>query len=484
MNGSLLIVDGHPLFARAIEYQGEPLKFLRGLGFNVLKLARFPAPPLLAEAEQESLWLICPPPERPIPLSMADTPGWSRILCWDLGEQLSGEELPQIKGVVEELKSLDPRLVRPITAEVETDLRSYSRHIDLLCASRAPLASTLELADYNIWLRERPRLARPGTTLWTTVQTEPPPALEEQLRLTSGGAARPQLASEQIRLAALCAVSAGVRGLIFASRSRLDAEDPATRQRALTLELLNLELDLMSPFCAAGTLVGLVQGSEPDVQAAVLQADRARLMLPLYSGRFSQCVPGQAAANEITFTVPGVPESYDAYEITPGGVKSLKNGRKTAGLRVTLNEFDLLSAVLLTYDPLALNSLSKKIYASQRRAAELQRQITALRLEEVETIDRRLPPLPANADAIGWIKTARTHLQQSDTHMTAGQHHVAEAFQHACRALRSLRMVERAHWEQRGGPSVRPWPSPRRPATPRSLSSGRCSTPCETAAWA
>src|SRR5690606_16727451 len=103
LDGTLLIADGHPLFVRAIEYRGEPLKFLQQLGFNTLKVSTFPMPPLLAEAEQLGLWIICPPPPRPIPVSSADLPGWSNILCWDLGEQLSATQLPQVKQLAEEL---------------------------------------------------------------------------------------------------------------------------------------------------------------------------------------------------------------------------------------------------------------------------------------------------------------------------------------------------------------------------------------------
>lgn len=447
MNGSLLLVEGKPFFARAIEYQGEPLKYLRSLGFNTAKLARFPSPPLLAEAEEAGIWLICPSPPLPLPLSSANLPGWSRILCWDLGEQLSGEELAEIKVLAEELRSLDPRLLRPLTAEAETDLRAYSREIELLRASRAPLCTSLELADYNTWLRERPRLARPGTTLWTTVQTEVPQAVEQQLRLLPRPAP-PQLASEHLRLVTYSALATGVRGLIFASRTRLDLEDAPSKHRALTLELLNLDLDLMEPFCAGGSFGGLVQGSVPEVRAAVLQAERARLLLPHWSGRYSQYAPAQAAANDLVFTVPGVPESCDAYEVTSGGLRSLKSSRKTGGMRVTIDEFGLTSAILLTYDPLALNNLTRKVQQSQRRAAELQRQLAAMRLADVQRIDRQLPPLPQTADAAEWIKTAQGHLQQADTHFNAGPHHYAAAFQQAARAMRPLRMVERAHWDQ------------------------------------
>ncbi len=36
-----------------------------------------------------------------------------------------------------------------------SDLRSYSRCVDLLPTSRSPLGSSLELTDYGTWLRQR-----------------------------------------------------------------------------------------------------------------------------------------------------------------------------------------------------------------------------------------------------------------------------------------------------------------------------------------
>ena len=48
-------------------------------------------------------------------------------------------------------------------------------------AQMARTTTSMELTDYLAWLRERPRLARPGTPFWSTVQTHIPPAAQEQL---------------------------------------------------------------------------------------------------------------------------------------------------------------------------------------------------------------------------------------------------------------------------------------------------------------
>ena len=62
LSGSVLSVDGKPIFPRAIEHQGEPLSALKQLGFNAVWLKWLPNQELLQEADRLGLWLICPPP--------------------------------------------------------------------------------------------------------------------------------------------------------------------------------------------------------------------------------------------------------------------------------------------------------------------------------------------------------------------------------------------------------------------------------------
>ena len=173
-------------------------------------------------------------------------------------------ELEPTERWAEQVRAADRRGGRPLVCRPRTDLRGYSRPADLLLIDRRPLGTSLELADYAAWVRRQPLLASLGTPVWTTVQTQP----NEALRAAGHGvgarcAAAAGVSHEQIRLLCYTAVAAGSRGLVFTSDSPLDAADPDTRQRAMTLELLNLELDLIEPWAAAGSLAATAESQRP-----------------------------------------------------------------------------------------------------------------------------------------------------------------------------------------------------------------------------
>ncbi len=62
LDGSVLIVDGHPFFPRILQYHGEPLELVVKTGFNAIRLTQPPPPQLLADAARAGIWIVCPPP--------------------------------------------------------------------------------------------------------------------------------------------------------------------------------------------------------------------------------------------------------------------------------------------------------------------------------------------------------------------------------------------------------------------------------------
>lgn len=465
--GSVLLADGRPVFPRAVEHQGEPLSLVRQLGFNAIWLACQPTREVLEEAERLGLWVICPPPLAPDaqPPGTPDAPqpligsGFDRVLAWDLGAGLTGEQYEAARQWAEQVRAADHRRRRPLICRPANDLWNYSRLADLVLVGRSPLGTSLELADYGTWVRERPRLARAGTPLWTAIQTQPSPGQVAQWSALARGEPLPSAAAEeQVRLLAYTAVVAGSRGLLFESDSPLDANDPDTRSRAAALELLNLELELLEPFAAAGQYVTAVQGSEAEVQAALLRTERARLLVPIWSGRGSQYVAGQAAANGVSFVMPGVPESHSVYELAPGGLRPLRHKRVTGGTRVTLDEFGLTALVLLTQDPLVVNSLTRRALAVGPRAAELIRQLAGDKLRVVEQTHARLSARTPIPQAAEWLGAARKNLHWADGLLAARD--FAGAYATAQRAMRPLRLLERAHWQAAVGGLPSPVASP------------------------
>ena len=244
---------------------------------------------------------------------MADIgPQFDCVMAWDLGDDLTQPDLEATQRWADQVRAADRRGNRPLICRPRNNLRGFSRPANVLLIDRRPLGTSLDMNKYAAWVRQQPLLASLGTPIWTTVQTQPNEALRQQLSALEPGYAPPLTVSpEQIRLLAYTAVASGSRGLVFVSDTPLDAPDPDTRQRAATLELLNLELQLLEPWAAAGSFVATAESSANKEVSGVAATDQlARLLLPLWLSPGSQCVPSQSAANALTLlAVPACPRS-------------------------------------------------------------------------------------------------------------------------------------------------------------------------------
>jgi len=477
LESSTLLVDGRPMFPRIVQHRGEPLKKLQKLGFNAVWLEHAPAPEVLEEAVQLGLWLICPPP-RPkfddpqgvrsvadpraadwagVPPRSADGllvsapaieigPAFDCVLAWSLGTDLTSNELEATRRWAEQVHTADRRNPRPLICRSTSNLRSFSRLADLLLIDRRPLGTSLDLVDYGEWVCKQPRLALPGTSVWTTVQTQPTESLRQQLGMLEPNGAPPTCVSpEQIRLLAYTAIASGSRGLLFLSDTPLDALDPATRQRAMALELLNLEIELMEPWAAAGKLEATARSDTRQVTCSVLRAECAYLLLPIWSSAGSQCATPEAAVKNLSLVVPGVPDTSSVYAITPGGIQELRRQRVTGGMHVTIKEFDLTAQILVAHDPKLICDIQRRAVEIGKRAADLQRQLAAMKWSKVQAVAQTLARPSPVRQVPAWLEYAGSSLHLSDAQFAAGD--LTNATWNAQRASRALRMVERAHWD-------------------------------------
>jgi hypothetical protein len=455
MLGSELRVDGRPMLPRIVQHRGEPLEALKRLGFNAVWLERLPEWEVLEEAKRLGLWLVCPPPHPgpddvegrlpPLPMT-AIGPQFDGVLAWNLGSNLAPSELEATRRWADQVRGADRHSVRPLICRPTSDLHGFSSVTDVLLADRRPLGTSLDLADYGQWLRKQALLARASTSIWATVQTQPSEALRRQLAALEPATPPPLSAPpEQIRLLAYTAIASGSRGLLFLSDTPLDASDPETRQRATALELLNLELELLEPWAAAGNFLTAAETNVAEVTGAMLRTDHARLLLPIWSAAGSQYVPPQSATNTLSLVVPGVPEGYSAFEITPSGVQPLRHNRGTGGEHVRLNEFGLTTQVLWAHDPTVIASVQRRAASTGREAAELQRQLAAHQLGSVQATAALLAPRTPIRQSAAWLESAQRSLQACNGQLAASDW--AGAAVSAQRATRALRLTERAYWQ-------------------------------------
>jgi hypothetical protein len=469
LSGSTLLAEGRPFFPRIIQYQGEPLEFLARLGFNAVWLSQPPSADLMAEAERLHLWVVCPPPTSAVPgaqpaAAIADIgPELDNVLAWDLGRQRGGDEqLKAFRRQAIAVRAADRHRGRPLIVAADSELRNYSRVTGLLLLGRQVLGASLEMHDYAAWLRGRQLLAEPGTPVWAVVQTQLPMALAEQLGVLFPGRPVPLAVScEQIRLMAYTALVAGSRGLLFESQSPLTANDPETRYRAMSLELLNFALAAIEPWIAGGSVLTNVGSNIPEVAGTALRSDHARLMIPIWSMPNSQYVLGQASGNTVSLVVPGVPESWWASEFVPGGLRSLRHNRVMGGYQVLMEEFGPLAEIILTQDPLVLLTLTRQSTAAGRHAAEISRELARYEFQLLQRVTAEVGPRASpGKQADEWRVAARRELLECDERISAKDQEYQAAYLAAQRALRPMRLTERAYWDAASKRLLSPAASP------------------------
>ncbi|MCS6852907.1 MAG: hypothetical protein NZ700_17240 [Gemmataceae bacterium] len=463
LNAEHLLVNGKRFFIRGIRHSDTPLKALRDAGFNTVWFSRDTSPARWEEAVGLGFWIV---PSLSItshdPRSVSvesitqevrQSMPTDAVLFWDLGGGLIEEQASVIEATARLLRAADPQ--RPVGADVWDGFQRYTRHLDLVGVHRWPLMTGMELAQFRDWLDQRRRLAfaRRGTFLWTWIQTHLPDWYTTLVynRPGTGTFSEPiGPQPEQIRLLTYIALASGCRGIGFWS-DRFLADSHQGRDRLLALALLNLEMQMLEPLLT--TVTGAptwIETSHPAVQAAVLRTDKGILVLPMWLGQGSQFVPGQAATIRLTMVVPQVPPAAQAWEVQPGEVISLPMQRVPGGTAITIPEFGLTSAVVFTSDNGATGLVVRfqdQVRRWRKLAAQWSHDLAAAEMEKVFTVQAALEragrTLP---DAASLQENARRRLKNCETAWNNGDYR--SAYLEAQRALRPLRILMRAQWEQ------------------------------------
>jgi hypothetical protein len=460
-----LKVSGRPFFLRSIRYSDTPLKVLRDTGFNAIWFDETAAPATLKEAVTRGFWLVPALPggnteqvtltSENLQREMDRFADRDAVLFWSVGGSLTEEQTGPVTRTVQQVRGLDPQ--RPIGADAWDGLGPYSLSVDLLGVHRFPLLTGLELPHYRRWLDQRRLLVPSGTFLWTWVQTHLPDWYTNLVydQPAANGFDEPVGPQpEQIRLLTYLAVSAGYRGLGFWS-DRFLADSHQGRDRLLTLALLNQELRLLEPLLVSAEPPRVdesawVSTSVGEVRAAVLRTRRGLLVLPIWVGSGAQFVPGQAAVSNLSFTVPQVPEGTQAWEVSPADVRCLHTERVVGGTRVTVPEFGLTTAILFTSEngPNGIvDYFQNQVRQRVKLAAQWAQYLADEEISKVARVEEQLVtlghPLP---DGQKLMDDARRRSRAAVQYFNRGDYR--DCYLEAERALRPLRILMRAHWEE------------------------------------
>jgi hypothetical protein len=491
-----LLVQGRPFFLRLAAYHNERIDVLRDTGINLVWVPNYQDRDLLSGLKRRGLWVTATPPRADtqtkddtnapraslVPFTDETTP----ILSWILGTRIPPTAREEFVGVMQQVRNADRRFKRPVMADFTGLEHVYSRHDLMMGVSRHMLHTSFSFGQYRDWLIQKRDLAQPGTFLWTWIQTEPAAIHSEQRQ--AAGRTPAVVEPEQIRSQVYAALSAGYRGVGFWKRTALDAKTEGAEERRLAITQLNLELELLTPLLASGTVVAQIPFSVPvretprfgqrsldfrntqheiderrailqenenqrkreteidgELQAALIKSDWGKLLLPVWYETDSQFVPGQMAAKNVSIVVPGGGESASVWLVTTTGIRSLQREQVTGGVKITIPLLDQTAAILFTSDPAVIQSLRRKIKGMEMKSARVSIDLAAAKLERVRKVDDELQHVHAGQpDAPQLLSSAGNRIKIAEVAFKRGDYHAAR--ERAAEAMQYLRILQRAHW--------------------------------------
>ncbi|MCH7686906.1 MAG: hypothetical protein IH899_09535, partial [Planctomycetes bacterium] len=489
-----LLVHGRPFFLRLAAYHNERIDVLKNAGINLVWVPNYQDRDLLNGFKRRGLWVTATPPRAdaetrddknaPRASLVPFTDETAPILSWMLGTRIPPTAREEFVGVMQQVRNADRRFKRPVMGDFTGLEHVYSRHDLMMGVSRHMLHTSFSFGQYRDWLIQKRDLAQPGTFMWTWIQTEPAAIHSEQRQ--AAGRTPAVVEPEQIRLQVYAALSAGYRGVGFWKRTALDAKTQGADERRLAMTQLNLELELLEPWLASGTVVAQIPFSVPsrktprfgrrvldfrntqdeieerrailqenrnqrkrereidgELQAALIKSDWGKLLLPVWYETDSQFVPGQMAAKNVSIVVPGVGESASVWLVTTTGIHSLQREQVTGGIRITIPLLDQTAAVLFTSDPAVIQSLRRKISGMAMKSARVSIDLAAAKLKRVRKVDEELQRVyTGQPDAPQLLAAAGNRIEIAEVAFKRGGYHAAR--ERAAEAMQHLRILQRA----------------------------------------
>jgi hypothetical protein len=356
-DGTVLIVNDRPLLPKVIEHNGEDFAFLKSIGFNTVELSATATDSQLAEAKRLGMWIVCPPPAS---VGVSDIGfEFDRVLAWSVGSELSGRDVLTIGQRMREIRQSDLRENRPVVGNVEANWSTLAQQLDILSVGLEPLGTSFIASQYSDWIRQKAHSVATSKPVWADVQTELSEGLLKQVDAISQQTPPTPIEPQQLKFLVVEAITGGARGLRFRSRNRLDAPDPATRLRTMTIEWVNAFVQQIEPWAVGGALMGAVAVDDQEVEITALNTNRSRLLLIQRPTHHEQYWAGDVPLKDVAFTDTASAFTDRAYQLTDTRLKLLPTVRNMGGSEVQISDCPYFTALVFTQDPLVVSQLSQ-----------------------------------------------------------------------------------------------------------------------------
>ncbi len=351
---------------RILEHRGEPLTWIRSLGFDAVLLPHPPTADLLRDAIQTQLLVYAPPPIAPDP---ALGPLLDPVMAWYLGGgvALDNARVSQTDKTVRRLRMFPAAWQRPIVIAPVERWASYGAIADAIVSDAVLRSRGLPSAEQALIFQDRRARIGSGTEMAVAIESSPPSKLALMNRSISAAIGAPPGGNfrwHSMFTQVVQSLEQAPRSIVFRSQESLASGTIFAHQRSMALSYLNRFVAMLGPWIASSRPAAPYPIRGAAYRCGRLDAGGDQFLL-LTSDQTTrdQVLAGDGRAVEIL--LPPEMTNRTAWRLTNFSAERIDIDSTSTGARIEIVSPDVAEIIVVSAD----SSLAARLDQSARRFA-------------------------------------------------------------------------------------------------------------------
>ena len=352
---------------KVLQHNGEPMSWVRSLGFDAVLLSKPPTAELLRDAVRSRLMVYAPPPTAPDPKieSLLDS-----VAGWYIGSDLAIDRrrLNQTAATVKRLRTLPDRWKRPIIAAPAESWRDYSALVDGMIDDLPPRCRNImageEIAEMVATQEQMGSRIQHGIG----VGSMPAEKLLHQTQMIAASIGAPPANGyrwHSMWLQVLRGLESTPRAILYRSSRSLVSGTELDSARAMALSYVNRMVSMIRPWVTAATPTAppTIVGA-PYRCSRLVTGETELLILTSTATRGSEVLAGDGVAVEIQ--LPPGESAKNAWRLTHFSAERIPLQSTNLGSRIEIVSPDAAEIIVISSDP----STGSRLASSAARFAK------------------------------------------------------------------------------------------------------------------
>ena len=354
---------------RILQHNGEPLAWVRSLGFDAVLLSAPPDAEILGEAMRARMIVYAPPPTAPDPAieSLLDP-----VAAWYVGagEVLDRRQVEQTALTCRRLRAWPTRWQRPLVGAPSESWRRYATLLDGVIQDLPPRNRGLRGGEEVAQMMAVGRRMGDRVAGAVGIASMPPEAMVQQNESIADliGAPRPDAFHwHAMWLQAMRSLESAPAAMLFRSTRALSSGQPIDNQRSLSLSYVNRMTAMIAPWVTSA-----MPAAAPQVVGAPYRCTRLTagptelLVLTSVSNRGSEVLAGDGKTLEIQLTPSDA--TKNVWRLTHFSAERVSPEITPTGARLEVVSPDAVELLVLSSDATVGGALATSAQRFARQA--------------------------------------------------------------------------------------------------------------------